>query len=475
MKKITLLTTVLFYVVLHGSTPSNLEDSYLNIIEINDQTLEEVYYHQISFQQPTKLVFTNLTSVDGDVYFHQNHNLVEVEFPLLKTTGEYFYFHQNTDLKVINAPNLTSVGGYLYVYGHSLLEELNICNLQEVKQIHDSIPYTYIENNNATIDGGHCLVQGTPSNLTLTNNTLSENLPTSSHIGKIEADNNLPYGELTYYLSKDDLEMDNQDFAIVNGNELVSVSTFNYEVKNEYEIKVGVRNVMGETLEKVFQIRIEDIPNENLVTIEITDRTIDSIFYHQHNFTEPTQLVFTNLTTVDQEIYFHQNNNLVEVLFPVLDKVGGIFYFHQNPSLETISAPYLSSVGNYLYVSGHSLLQRLEVCELSKIEQVDETLEPYFYIADNTETIDMGPHCFEKNLEGENSIFVYPNPSKDFIQVDSKHTLETVSLYDLSGNLVKVFKSGEGRYDVSDIAPSMYLLVSNHVNRSTKVKKIIVQ
>ena len=113
--------------------------------------MDGIYYHQTSYLNPTKLVFSNLTSVSDYIYFHQTNNIVEVEFPLLTRTGGYVYFHQNSSMKKIKAPNLNTIVNYLYVSGNSNLEELNVCNLTTINCSNQE-PYFYITNNNSVID-----------------------------------------------------------------------------------------------------------------------------------------------------------------------------------------------------------------------------------------------------------------------------------------------------------------------------------
>ena len=111
---------------------SNSNPNNLNVIYITDTVLNDVYYHQTSFLYPTKLVFSNLTTVNGYVYFHQTNNIVEIEFPLLVSTGNYFYVNGNSLLQKITAPNLSSIYNYLYINGNQNLQILDICNLTDI-------------------------------------------------------------------------------------------------------------------------------------------------------------------------------------------------------------------------------------------------------------------------------------------------------------------------------------------------------
>src|SRR5688572_4883048 len=59
-----------------------------DVVYINDVILEDVYYHQISYDKPTILIFRNLKRATNSVYFHQCVNIKEVHFPKLVSIGD---------------------------------------------------------------------------------------------------------------------------------------------------------------------------------------------------------------------------------------------------------------------------------------------------------------------------------------------------------------------------------------------------
>jgi uncharacterized protein YxeA len=392
-KNLFLLFTVLLNVVPVGIVKAAAVTDPV-IVEITDTTLSSVFYHQHHFSVPTKLVFTNLTSVSGFVYFHQNTNLVEVDFPMLTQTDRYFYFNGNTNLETVNAPNLHSVGDYIYANQNPALTTFNVCGVTEILSADPSSPpYYYLSGNTPSVDSvPYCFSMGGPANLTLSNNSLEENLPTHTLVGTLSADSNYPNGTLTYYFTED-MSSDNHFFTIT-GNQLFSNSTFDFEAHSSYTISICVRNQLGEKIEQEFTINVQNVNSENLTVIEITDATLDQVYYHQHNFSGPTKLVFTNLTSVSGFVYFHQNINLVEVDFPMLTQSGRYFYFHGNTALETVNAPNLHSVGDYVYASQNTAMTTFNICGLSQILQTNQSSPPYYYIAGNTASVDTAPFCF---------------------------------------------------------------------------------
>jgi len=377
------------------------------IIEIPDETLEEIIYDEESYDQPTQIIFPNLTSVSGFVYFYHNVNLVSIEFPLLAQVGEEMYIDGNTDLKSINAPALETVYNYLYVSGNSALTELNVCNLSQILSNEEydetliQIPYYYIKNNTESVDEEpFCFSQGAPQNLTLNGSTISENSAPGTTIGTLTAEGSSPNDVLTYYFI-DYLTYEVFDLFDLVDNTLVSQATFDFEVQSEYEITIGVYNALGEQTEETFTITIEDTANEGMQVIEILDETLEEIIYDRENFDQATQLIFPNLTSVSGFVYFDNNVNLVSVDFPVLTNVEDYIYIEGNTTLESVNAPALETIYNYLYVSGNDTLTELNVCNLSQIlsnEEYDETLIqiPYYYIKNNTESVDTEPFCFSK-------------------------------------------------------------------------------
>lgn len=116
-----------------------IEEVEADYIHIDDTTLQDVYFHQTSYDHPTIVVFPNLKTATNSVYFHQCVNIKEVQFPNLVSIGDvnagnpYFYFHQNQRLEKVEAPKLTTVYGYVYLYGNSSLDlSTGICGIADV-------------------------------------------------------------------------------------------------------------------------------------------------------------------------------------------------------------------------------------------------------------------------------------------------------------------------------------------------------
>ena len=149
-----------------------------------------------------------------------------------------------------------------------------------------------------------------------------------------------------------------------------------------------------------------DEADEEANTIFINDTTLEDANYHQIKYDRPTILIFPNLTTATNSIYFHQCVNIKEVHFPNLVSIGNenainpYIYFHQNEGLEKVEAPKLKTVYGYVYFHGNSSLDLSNgICGISDIYargDPDEfnCLDPYVEISGNADNT----KCFSETL-----------------------------------------------------------------------------
>jgi hypothetical protein len=133
-----ILLAATFFVGCKGEFDEIIEEDG-DVVYINDVILENVNYHEISYDKPTVLIFRNLQKATNSVYFHKCVNIKEVHFPKLVSIGEmdavnpYLYFHQNQGLEKVIAPKLKTVYGYLYFWGNSSLDlTTGICGIGDV-------------------------------------------------------------------------------------------------------------------------------------------------------------------------------------------------------------------------------------------------------------------------------------------------------------------------------------------------------
>ncbi len=86
----------------------------------------------------------------------------------------------------------------------------------------------------------------------------------------------------------------------------------------------------------------------------------------------------------------------------------------------------------------------------------------------------------ENSLEPKAEIFIFPNPTTDFVIVNMEgdefeNGLDSYQLYDLQGRLIKqnIINQNETKIDLNDLSPSLYLLQLYADNKILKTFKII--
>jgi Secretion system C-terminal sorting domain len=76
-------------------------------------------------------------------------------------------------------------------------------------------------------------------------------------------------------------------------------------------------------------------------------------------------------------------------------------------------------------------------------------------------------------LDGE-LVSVYPNPTAEYFVVDTKSTVEGISILDLSGRVVKTFNGAQEKYDVQNIPNGVYVLEIRG-SSSTSTTRLVVR
>jgi hypothetical protein len=107
-------------------------------------------------------------------------------------------------------------------------------------------------------------VNETPTNLTLSNNTVAENKTVGTVIGNLTTTDPDTGNTFTYSLVTGTGATDNSLFTI-SGNQLKTNSVFDFETKNSYSIRVQTRDQGGLTYQKQLTINISDL-TDNTIT-----------------------------------------------------------------------------------------------------------------------------------------------------------------------------------------------------------------
>ncbi len=96
-----------------------------------------------------------------------------------------------------------------------------------------------------------------PSELLLNNNSVSENRPTRTYVGKLSTTDADQFGNFTYSLVSGDGSTNNNDFLISNDS-LLTNNVFNYENKKVYNVRLRSTDVSGGAIDRQFNINITD-------------------------------------------------------------------------------------------------------------------------------------------------------------------------------------------------------------------------
>ncbi|MEQ9439816.1 MAG: cadherin domain-containing protein, partial [Cyclobacteriaceae bacterium] len=117
-----------------------------------------------------------------------------------------------------------------------------------------------------------------PTNLSLSKNTVAENKPQGTLVGKFTTTDPDNSNGFTYSLVSGEGSGGNGVFKI-DGDELETDATFDYEATSKYSIRVRTTDPGGEWLEKAFEIQVSDVdeadPNSVPTDIKISETTLD--------------------------------------------------------------------------------------------------------------------------------------------------------------------------------------------------------
>ena len=115
-------------------------------------------------------------------------------------------------------------------------------------------------------------VNENPTNLNLSNNTVAENSPLNTLIGNFTTTDPDTGNTFTYSLVTGTGSTDNSLFTI-DGNQLKTNTTLDYETKNNYSIRVKTTDQGGLSYEKQLTVSITDV-NESPTDVTLSNNTV---------------------------------------------------------------------------------------------------------------------------------------------------------------------------------------------------------
>jgi hypothetical protein len=61
----------------------------------------------------------------------------------------------------------------------------------------------------------------------------------------------------------------------------------------------------------------------------------------------------------------------------------------------------------------------------------------------------------------DNTITIFPNPTKNYLTVSATAAIENVEIYDYNGRLIRTFKNVSEKIDVTNMQAGMYFIKAN--------------
>jgi hypothetical protein len=273
-----------------------------------------------------------------------------------------------------------------------------------------------------------------------------------------------------------------------------------------------VKPVIGQTLNSV-SFAINDLPRDNAATVLVYERgssitpgpgnLIDSI---QVNFTaagEQQDVPLTNPIYLDgKDIWIGYRLVGLASTYPIgLDagpRVNGVNWLSTGPGWTEMN----SAVNNNIFVvgvlTGNPIVQWLTVSPSSgtilpgQSQNLTLSFDASGLVTGNYKSIveipSNDPNAEYKQVEVNLSVvtgltkaskigvITYPNPSTQFVNVQADANIETISIYNVNGSIVKTINinAKSTTVNVSDLAKGNYLMNIN-VGNNTVVRKVVVE
>ncbi|MBI5774741.1 MAG: cadherin domain-containing protein, partial [Verrucomicrobia bacterium] len=116
-------------------------------------------------------------------------------------------------------------------------------------------------------------VNDAPTNLTLGHASVAENEPAGALVGALAASDADSGASATFTLVPGAGSQDNESFSVVNGTNLVTADTFDFEFRDSYSLRVRATDNGGLYFERVLTIAVTDV-NETPLDIELTSTSV---------------------------------------------------------------------------------------------------------------------------------------------------------------------------------------------------------
>lgn len=127
----------------------------------------------------------------------------------------------------------------------------------------DDIHAVTVGSQNVKLD--ESVIWSRPTSLTLTGDSIAENLPAGAVVGTLASTDPDPQDTFTYSLITGTGSDDNGQFKIV-GNELRTRAALDYEAQNVYQIRIQTKDSEGLTRQKRFLVQVSNLPEALVIS-----------------------------------------------------------------------------------------------------------------------------------------------------------------------------------------------------------------
>lgn len=218
------------------------------------------------------------------------------------------------------------------------------------------------------------------------------------------------------------------------------------------------------------------------------DGCVFKIDYTTGNFTVYYEFDEATKNTGKRPYKIYTTNNNLYVLTEVT--TGSTNVFGQNllefslPSLTPVIIHYESAIGFFpikseMYIMNDGRLLGRTSGRLFSFTQGDTFIETVFNFNSSTEKafsiIDLNDSQLSiEDFNSKNKISVYPNPTTNYITINSEESITFASLYTINGQKIKT-ELQENKIDVRHLSNGLYFLNLQTENNNTQTFKIIKQ
>lgn len=258
-------------------------------------------------------------------------------------------------------------------------------------------------------------VSEAPTDLLISETSIAENNATNVVIGSLTTTDDDEGESFTYNLVSGGGDIDNGSFNI-NGDELRATDVFDFETKSSYSVRVETNDGNGGTYQEAFTITITNENESISVTNPIEDQS--------------------------QEEGFGSIN--IELSDVFSDEDGDALTYSASSSDASVIT--VSNSGTTLTITevgvGTAMIT-VTADDGSGVTTSDE-----FEV-----TVTAAPLGFEDDI----SLEIYPNPTKDFVNIKSDKQLQII-LFNLNGQTIRSGNGQTVRMDLRNLSSGTYLL-----------------